>query len=92
MAIDDKMLMDLAGQLGMGGNKKGTAEFINDATNKYADKDDDQILSEIMKLKSVLKKDRAAFDKQLEMIKALRPMMTAEQKKKLDGLLKMLEE
>jgi hypothetical protein len=92
MAIDDRMLMDLASQLGMKGSNRDTSELIEEATNKYGGKSDDQILKEIMKLKSVLKKDRGAFDKQMEMIKAMRPMMTPEQKGKLDSLLRMLEE
>ncbi|WP_312653810.1 hypothetical protein [Aminipila sp.] len=93
MSIDDKMLMDLANQLGLGGkNSKRTSDMISQATENFTGKSDDQLLQEILKLKQVLKKDRKAFDKQMEMVKALRPMMTGEQRKKLDGLLKMLDE
>lgn len=93
MSIDDKMLMDLANQLGLGGkNSKRTSDMISQATESFTGKSDDQLLQEILKLKQVLKKDRKAFDKQMEMVKALRPMMTGEQRKKLDGLLKMLDE
>lgn len=92
MSIDDKMLMDLADQLGIGAkNSKRTSDMISEATENYSGKSDDQILKEILKLKEVLKKDRRAFDKQMEMIKALRPMMTQEQCKKLDGLLQLLD-
>ncbi|QHI72861.1 hypothetical protein [Aminipila terrae] len=93
MSIDDKMLMDLAGQVGLGGkNSKKTSDIISEATENFSGKSDDQLLQEILKLKQVLKKDRKAFDKQMDMIKSLRPMMTPEQRKKLDGLLKMLDE
>ncbi|QAT43486.1 hypothetical protein [Aminipila luticellarii] len=93
MSIDDKMLMDLANQIGLGGkNSQKTSDMISEATQNFSGKSDDQLLQEILKLKQVLKKDRKAFDKQMEMIKSLRPMMTAEQRKKLDGLLKMLDE
>lgn len=93
MSIDDRMLMDLANQLGLGGkDSRRTSDMISEATENYTGKSDDQLLQEILKLKQVLKKDRKAFDKQMEMIKNLRPMMSAEQRKKLDGLLKMLEE
>lgn len=93
MSIDDRMLMDLANQLGLGGkNSKKPSQMISEVTENYTGKSDDQLLQEILKLKQVFKKDRKAFDKQMEMIKNLRPMMSAEQRKKLDGLLKMLEE
>lgn len=92
MSIDDKMLMDLADQLGIGGkNSRRTSDIISEATENCSGKSDDQILNEILKLKEVLKKDRKAFDKQMEMIKALRPMMTQEQRRKLDGLLQLLD-
>lgn len=93
MNIDDKMLKDLAGQIGMGGrSSRSTSDMISEAKENYSGKSDDQLLQEILKLKQVLKKDRKAFDKQMEMIKSLRPMMAPEQRKKLDGLLKMLDE
>ncbi|QIB70185.1 hypothetical protein Ami103574_13180 [Aminipila butyrica] len=93
MNIDDKMLKDLAGQIGMGGKSpRSTSDMISEAKENYSGKSDDQLLQEILKLKQVLKKDRKAFDKQMEMIKSLRPMMSPEQRKKLDGLLKMLDE
>lgn len=93
MSIDDKMLMDLANEVGVGGkNKKKSKDIISETKEKYSGKSDDQLLQEILKLKQVLKKDRKAFDKQMEMIKSLRPMMNPEQRKKLDGLLKMLDE
>lgn len=92
MSIDDRMLMDLAGQLGLGGKNKKAGDMISEATENFAGKSDDQLLNEIMKLKQVIKKDRRAFDKQMEMIKSLRPMMSEEQRKKLDGLLRMLED
>lgn len=93
MSIDDRMLMDLANQLGLGGrNSKKSEDMINEATGNFSGKSDDQILNEILKLKQVLKKDRRAFDKQMEMIKSLKPMMTPEQRKKLENLLRMLED
>lgn len=96
MNIDDKMLNDLAGQIGMGGKgsrgSRSTSDIISEAKENFGGKSDDQLLQEILKLKQVLKKDRKAFDQQMEMIKSLRPMMSPEQRKKLDGLLKMLDE
>nr|WP_315023492.1 hypothetical protein [uncultured Aminipila sp.] len=93
MSIDDRMLMDLANQLGLGEkNSKRTSDMISQATENFTGKSDDQLLQEILKLKQVLKKDRKAFDKQMEMIKTLKPMMSPEQRKKLEGLLKMLEQ
>ncbi|MBE6034840.1 hypothetical protein [Aminipila sp.] len=93
MSIDDRMLMDLANQLGLGGKQsKNTSNMISQTAENFSGKSDDQLLQEILKLKQVLKKDRKAFDKQMDMIKSLKPMMTPEQRKKLESLLKLLEE
>lgn len=93
MSIDDKMLMDLAGQLGLGEkDSRKTSAMISDAAENYSGKSDDQILKEILKLKQVLSKDRKAFDKQMEMVKSLKPMMNQDQRKKLDNLLRMLDD
>lgn len=93
MSIDDRMLMDLANQLGIGRkNPKRTSEMLSETKDNYEGKSEEQLLQEILKLKQVLKKDRKAFDKQMEMIKSLKPMMTPEQRKKLERLLKLLDE
>ena len=91
MSVDEKMLMDLAGRMGMGKHGNEAKSMIEDISKNYAGKSDDQLVMEIMKLKEVIKKDPKAYNQQLQTIKALKPMMTPEQRKKLESLLKMLE-
>lgn len=92
MDIDDKMLQDLAKQVGVSGNSAVAKKFMEQTAKNFSGKSDEQVLDEIMKLKQVIQKDKRAYNKQMETIKALKPMMNEEQKQKLDKLLNMLEE
>lgn len=86
MAINTKMLMDLAGELGIDDIKGAERKAA-----QFQDKSDDELLSEIASLKEVIKKDPAAFEKQLRAVHALRPMMTDKQKAQLDKIIRLLE-
>lgn len=91
MNIDDKMMMDLASRVGMGKNPNKAKSMVEEVAANYAGKSDEQLLTEIMKLKQVIKKDPRAYNQQLQAIQALRPMMNAEQRSKLDSLMAMLK-
>lgn len=86
MAISDKLLMDLANDLGI--------ESIKEAERKaerFVGKSDDALLREIAQLKERIMKDPEAFEKQIKAVYALRPMMTDEQKARLDKIIRLLE-
>lgn len=86
--------MDLAEQLGFGSAKSGNvskADRMSDLAEKYKGKSDQELIDEIMKVKSSLKKDRGQFEKQMKAIKAMRAMMTGEQKARLEKLIRLLE-
>ena len=91
MNMDEKMMMDLANRVGMGRNQNKAKSMVEEVTANYAGKSDEQLLREIMKLKQVIKKDPRAYNQQIQAIQALRPMMTPEQRSKLDSLLAMLK-
>lgn len=103
--ITNKMLADLAGQLGIDtadGGKAGAGTKSNAGmqigTNEmkriaeqYKDKSDSEILSEISKVKEKIKKDRKLYEQQLKAVQALRPMMNAEQRARLDKIIALLK-
>jgi len=94
MDINDKLIADLAEQLGLGsknGNVVSKADRMSDLADKYKGKSDQELIDEILKIKRTLKKDRAQFEKQMKMIRAMRSMMTGEQRARLERLIRLLE-
>lgn len=83
--MDNKILMDLAKQLGLPPN---TAEA---KAKEYMGKSDDEILREIKKVKSVIKRDRKTYEKQLQTIKALASTMNGQQRARLQKIIDLLE-
>lgn len=97
MDVNDKLMMDLAEQLGLGkaessGPTVSKADRVSDLADKYKGKSDQELISEIMKVKQSLKKDKAQYEKQMKTIKALRAMMTGEQRARLEKLIRLLED
>lgn len=90
MDIDDKLMADLAEQLGFG-KTVSKADHMSDLADKYKGKSDQELIDEIMKVKRSMKKNQAQFDKQMKAIKAMRSMMTGEQKARLEKLIRLLE-
>lgn len=91
MDINEKQLADLAEQLGLGSSVVSKADRMSDLAEKYKGKSDQELIAEIMKVKRTLKKDKAQFEKQMRAIKAMRSMMTGEQKARLEKLIRLLE-
>ena len=101
--IDDELLMDLAGQVrldtsqsaGRGGGSSASPQDARRealaAAEAMKGKSEEEILSEIMKLKSRLQKNPEAYEKQIRAVKSLRGMMNPEQRKRLDRVLQLLE-
>ena len=100
MDSNDKLLMDLAVQLGLGKPESSASKSepsvskqdrMSEIADKYKGKSDQELISEIMKVKQSMKKDKAQYEKQMKTIKALRSMMTGEQKARLEKLIRLLE-
>jgi hypothetical protein len=96
--IDEQLLLDLADQIGISSGNSGSYQQESDprsqafrAAEALKGKSDQEILTEIMKLKAVLQKDPASYQKQIRAVKALRGMMNPEQRQRLDRLLQLLE-
>lgn len=91
MDINEKMLMDLAGKVGVKPNAGRDMQKAEQMAGRMQGKSEDEILREIMKLKESIKTDPAAYQKQLAAIRALRTMMNKEQQSRLDRVLELLE-
>lgn len=91
MDINSKMLADLAGQIGLDGKNSGSAKNAARAAEQYKGKSEEELLKEIMNLKRSMKSDKAAYQKQMKAIKSLAGMMNAEQRKRLDRVIRLLE-
>lgn len=91
MQLDNKKIMDLAKRYGFdpAGDE---AEATERAAERYIGKSDEELLKEMMKLKQSIKKDPIQFRKQLTAIRAMRGMLTGEQREKLDRIIRLLEE
>ncbi len=87
MQLDDKTIMDLAGQLGLSGNKKSAAAKVK----AFEKKSDDEIVSEIMKLKDKLAASNVPYEKQVAAVQSLMPMMNGEQRARLSRIIELLK-
>ncbi|MEG1583919.1 MAG: hypothetical protein RR131_05415 [Anaerovorax sp.] len=84
MDINEKMIQDLAGQMGFQGKTAKVAE-------KFKDKNEDELVDEILNLKKAMKSNPKQFEKQMSAVKSLSSMMNSEQKEKLNKIISMLE-
>lgn len=105
--IDEQLLMDLADQVGLlpdgrslseaaqgdscGGSLEARQEAWS-AAQAMKGKSEEEILSEILRLKSRLQQNPAAYEKQIRAVKSLRKMMNPAQRQRLDRVLQLLEE
>ena len=102
--IDEQLLMDLAQQVGLdpgnrGGNRRSDPSRSSDDVRRDAlaaaeamkGRSEEEILSEILRLKAQLQKNPGAYEKQIRAVKSLRGMMNPEQRKRLDRILDLLE-
>ncbi|WP_027399596.1 hypothetical protein [Anaerovorax odorimutans] len=90
MDLNNKMLNDLANQLGIQGNDSNSKKAAGMA-EKYKGKSDDELIGEILNLKKAMKSDKAQFEKQMMAVKALRGMMNQQQRARLDKIIRLLE-
>lgn len=91
MNINEKMLMELAGQVGMKPKSSRDVRQAEQMADRMQGKSENEILSEILRLKDSMKKDPATYQKQIKAIRALRGMMNQDQRERLDRVLELLE-
>lgn len=91
MDINQKMLLDLAARLGIEDQENSRVQEAANIADYYKDKDEEDLLKEILKLKQGMKGDSTQFRKQLQAIKSLRSMMNKDQQERLERILYLLE-
>lgn len=91
MSVDEKLLMQLASQIGLKGNASKDMRQAERQAQKFEGSSEKELLDEIMNLRSSMKSNPQMYDKQVKAIRSLRSMMNGEQKARLDKLLQLLE-
>lgn len=87
MELDDRMISEIASQLGLGGRKdiqRGSLEYL-------ASKSDAELERELLKVKQQLKANNVSYEKQMAMLRSLAPMMDQRQRAKLQRVVEILQ-
>ena len=87
MQLDDKTILDLAGQLGISAENKTTVA----KDKSYEHKSDAELVSEIMKIKNQLEAANIPYEKQMAAVQSLMPMMNGQQKARLTRIIELLK-
>lgn len=87
MKVDEKTIMALAGQLGIPADKRRAAE----AAKRYEKKSDREIAAEILKLQDQLSAANIPYEKQMALVQSLMPMMSGEQKARLNKIIGLMK-
>ena len=80
------MIGDIARQLGISGGKN----MGRNAMNYLSSKSDEELEREILKIKRQLKANNITYDKQMEVLRSIAPMMDQKQRKKLQRVIELL--
>jgi len=91
MDINNKMLEDLASELGLPNQNDVGMKQAERKAESYKNKSDDELIQEILKLKGAMQNDKATYNKQMGTLKALRGVMQGEQKARLEKIITLLE-
>lgn len=86
MELNDKTISEIASQLGLSGQEKIRQREIE----RLSSKSDAELEREILKLKESLKKNNIGYEKQMEMLRSIEPMMDAKQKARLKKVMAIL--
>ncbi len=88
--INRQKLMELAASLGLSPIDKNKLRSVEDAAKKYENKSEEEVLKELKQLKETLFADKASFERQMKLVKDIRPMLNTEQRQKLDRIIDLL--
>lgn len=86
MELDDRMIAEIAAQLGISNSRNMGQE----ALEHLASKSDEELEREILRIKSQLRANNVTYDKQLEMLKNIAPMMDVRQRARLRRVIELL--
>ena len=90
MEINQKVLVDLAAQLGLHSAQRSASRAARMA-GQFEGKSEDQLLREIMALKEEMRANPKMYQKQMQALRSLRNMMKGEQRRRLERILELLE-
>lgn len=86
MELDEKMIGEIASQLGLSGGKNVGKQTLD----HLAAKSDAELERDILKIKEQLRANNVTYDKQLAVLKNLAPMMDSRQKARLQRVIELL--
>ena len=87
MELNDKMVGEIAQQLGIKPGKNNGQDILRHLENKsYA-----ELEREILKIKEQLKANNITYQKQIGMLKNLAPMMNTKQRARLQKVIEILQ-
>jgi len=87
MELNDKMVGDIARQLGIKPGRNKGQEILRQLENKS----DAELEREILKIKEQLRANNITYEKQLTMLRNLAPMMNGRQKARLQKVIELLQ-
>lgn len=87
MELNDKMIGDIAAQLGIKPGRSNGQEILRQLENKS----DAELEREILKIKEQLRANNVTYEKQLGMLRNLAPMMNGRQKARLQRVIELLQ-
>ena len=87
MELKDKMVGDIARQLGIKPGRNNGQEILRQLENKS----DAELEREILKIKEQLRANNITYEKQLTMLRNLAPMMNGRQKARLQKVIELLQ-
>ncbi|PAB60744.1 hypothetical protein [Anaeromicrobium sediminis] len=67
-------------------------EMLNDLSDKYKDKSEEEIMKELKKVKNSMMKNTNKYKKQMKAIEELKGFLDDEQRKKLEKVMKYLKD
>lgn len=92
MDLNQQLLSDLAEELGLEDNAQSAVKAAVDMAEGYSNRGEAALESEIKKLKKTMKADTKQYQKQIEVLKGLRPVLNEDQQRQLDKVLGLLGE
>lgn len=91
MDMNQKMLMQLAKQLGFEDQNEPSVKQVAELANEYKSKNEQELLMEFLKMKKQSGGNPAQLKQQIAAIRTLRSVMNQEQRERLDQVLDLLE-
>jgi len=87
MDLNEKMVGEIASQLGL----KGGQGVSRDMIRQFENKSDAELERDILKLKEQLKANNISYQRQISLLRNLAPMMNPKQKARLQHVIELLQ-